>query len=110
MFSREKSRWEALAFPESFVLKDLISNSNKNSSTNAVKADSLPLPITSQVKLCPAHEESRITESKEKTMFLTLVISSDAVVDQERYIVCRCLQHVADFVAGCKKFGDVTEV
>lgn len=23
MFSREKSRWEALAFPESFVLKDL---------------------------------------------------------------------------------------
>lgn len=27
----------------------------------------------SKVKLCPAHEESRITESKEKTMFMTLV-------------------------------------
>ena len=25
------------------------------------------------------------------------------------YIVCRFLQHVADFVAGCKQFGDVTE-
>lgn len=32
-------------------------------------------PFTVQVKLCPAHEESRITESKEKTMFLTLVSS-----------------------------------
>lgn len=35
-----------------------------------------PLPSESarrrQVKLCPAHEESRITESKEKTMFMTL--------------------------------------
>ena len=30
-----------------------------------------------QVKLCPAHEESRITESKEKTVFLTLAHLSD---------------------------------
>eukprot|EP00913_Durusdinium_trenchii_P009069 g8528.t1 len=30
-----------------------------------------------QVKLCPAHEESRITESKEKTMFMTLELPDE---------------------------------
>ncbi|CAE7350260.1 Usp39 [Symbiodinium sp. CCMP2592] len=30
-----------------------------------------------QVKLCPAHEESRITESKEKTVFLTLELPDE---------------------------------
>ena len=42
-----------------------------------------------QVKLCPAHEESRIMESKEKTMFLTLVSSlgDDAPGDLIRFAV-----------------------
>lgn len=29
------------------------------------------------MKLCPAHEESRITESKEKTLFLTLELPDE---------------------------------
>ena len=42
---------------------------------NGLPHGSPSTPFTVQVKLCPAHEESRITESKEKTMFLTLVSS-----------------------------------
>ena len=60
MSSRERSRWAAL---RAFALKIIVG--------------------CSQVKLCPAHEESRITESKEKTVFLTLAACSEVHVENK---------------------------